>query len=175
MAMLLGALIIYGMQPGPMLIKQHPDLFWGTVTSMYIGNMMLLVLNLPLIGVWVKILKIPYPVLFPLILLFCLIGVYSLNNNVGEIGLMLFFGGVGYLMKKFEYESPPLVLALVLGPMMENALRQSLIMSNGSPDIFFLRPISLAIILCAFVLLILPLVPWVKKKREVIGEMDEEE
>ena len=107
MAMLLGALIIYGMQPGPMLIKQHPDLFWGTVTSMYIGNIMLLVLNLPLIGIWVKILKIPYPVLFPLILLFCLIGVYSLNNNVGEIGLMLFFGGVGYLMKKFNYESAP--------------------------------------------------------------------
>jgi len=175
MAMLLGALIIYGMQPGPMLIKQHPDLFWGTVTSMYIGNMMLLVLNLPLIGVWVKILKIPYPVLFPLILLFCLIGVYSLNNNVGEIGLMLFFGGVGYLMKKFHYESPPLVLALVLGPMMENALRQSLIMSNGSAGIFFLRPISLGIMLCALVLLLLPIVPWVKQKREVIGEMDEEE
>ena len=142
---------------------------------MYIGNMMLLVLNLPLIGVWVKILKIPYPVLFPLILLFCLIGVYSLNNNVGEIGLMLFFGGVGYLMKKFHYESPPLVLALVLGPMMENALRQSLIMSNGSAGIFFLRPISLGIMLCALVLLILPIVPWVKQKREVIGEMEEEE
>jgi putative tricarboxylic transport membrane protein len=175
MAMLLGALIIYGMQPGPMLIKQHPDLFWGTVTSMYIGNLMLLVLNLPLIGIWVKILKIPYPVLFPLILLFCLIGVFSLNNNVGEIGLMLFFGGVGYLMKKFNYESPPLVLALVLGPMMENALRQALIMSNGSADIFFLRPISLVIMLCALALLILPLVPWIKKKREVIGEMGEEE
>jgi putative tricarboxylic transport membrane protein len=133
MAMLLGALIIYGMQPGPMLIKQHPDLFWGAVTSMYIGNVMLLVLNLPLIGLWVKILKIPYPVLFPLILLFCLIGVYSLNNNVAEIGLMLVFGGLGYLMKKFDYEAAPLVLALVLGPMMEHALRQSLIMSNGSP------------------------------------------
>jgi putative tricarboxylic transport membrane protein len=142
---------------------------------MYIGNIMLLVLNLPLIGIWVKILKIPYPVLFPLILLFCLIGVYSLNNNVGEIGLMLFFGGVGYLMKKFNYESPPLVLALVLGPMMENALRQSLIMSNGSGDIFFLRPISLVIMLCTLTLLILPLVPWVKKKREVIGEMGEDD
>ena len=175
MAMLLGALIIYGMQPGPMLIKQHPDLFWGTVTSMYLGNLMLLVLNLPLIGIWVKILKIPYPVLFPLILLFCLIGVFSLNNNVGEIGLMLFFGGVGYLMRKFNYESPPLVLALVLGPMMENALRQALIMSNGSADIFFLRPISLVIMLCALALLILPLVPWIKQKREFIGEMGEEE
>jgi putative tricarboxylic transport membrane protein len=175
MAMLLGALIIYGMQPGPMLIKQHPDLFWGAVTSMYIGNAMLLVLNLPLIGVWVKILKVPYPILFPLILLFCLIGVFSLNNNVGEIGLMLFFGGVGYLMKKFNYEAAPLVLALVLGPMMENALRQSLIMSNGSVDIFFTRPISLGIVLVVLALLILPMLPWVKKKREVIAEIAEDE
>jgi putative tricarboxylic transport membrane protein len=174
-AMLLGALIIYGMQPGPMLISQHPDLFWGAVTSMYIGNIMLLVLNLPLIGLWVKILKIPYPVLFPLILLFCLIGVYSLNNNTAEIGLMLAFGGVGYLMKKFDYEAAPLVLALVLGPMMENALRQSLIMSNGSADIFFTRPISLVIMLVVLSLLILPLLPWVKQKREIVGEMGEDE
>jgi putative tricarboxylic transport membrane protein len=173
MAMLLGALTIYGMQPGPMLIKQHPDLFWGVVTSMYIGNIMLLVLNLPLIGIWVKILKIPYQVLFPLILLFCLIGVFSLNNNVGEIGLMLFFGGVGYFMKKFEYEAAPLVLAMVLGPMMENALRQSLIMANGSAAIFFTRPISLAVALLVLVLLILPMLPWVKKKREVIAEIVE--
>jgi putative tricarboxylic transport membrane protein len=163
------------MQPGPMLIKQHPDLFWGVVTSMYIGNAMLLVLNLPLIGVWVKILKIPYPILFPLILLFCLIGVFSLNNNVGEIGLMLFFGGVGYLMKKFNYEAAPLVLALVLGPMMENALRQSLIMSNGSVSIFFTRPISLGIVLVVLALLLLPLLPWVKRKREVIAEIAEDE
>jgi len=173
MAMLLGALTIYGMQPGPMLIKQHPDLFWGVVTSMYIGNIMLLVLNLPLIGIWVKILKIPYAVLFPLILLFCLIGVFSLNNNVGEIGLMLFFGGVGYLMKKFDYEAAPLVLAMVLGPMMENALRQSLIMANGSAAIFFTRPISLGVALLVLALLILPIVPWVKKRREVIAEIAE--
>ena len=173
MAMLLGALTIYGMQPGPLLIKQHPDLFWGVVTSMYIGNIMLLVLNLPLIGIWVKILKIPYAVLFPLILLFCLIGVFSLNNNVGEIGLMLFFGGVGYLMKKFDYEAAPLVLAMVLGPMMENALRQSLIMANGSAGIFFARPISLAVALLVLVLLVLPMLPWVKKKREVIAEIIE--
>ena len=173
MAMLLGALTIYGMQPGPMLIKQHPDLFWGVVTSMYIGNIMLLVLNLPLIGIWVKILKIPYEVLFPLILLFCLIGVFSLNNNVGEIGLMLFFGGVGYFMKKFNYEAAPLVLAMVLGPMMENALRQSLIMANGSAAIFFTRPISLAVALLVLTLLVLPMLPWVKKKREVIAEIVE--
>ena len=173
MAMLLGALTIYGMQPGPMLIKEHPDLFWGVVTSMYIGNIMLLVLNLPLIGIWVKILKIPYEYLFPLILLFCLIGAFSLNNSVGEIGLMLFFGGVGYLMKKFDYEAAPLVLAMVLGPMMENALRQSLIMANGSAGIFFSRPISLGVVLLVLALLILPMLPWVKKKREVIAEIVE--
>jgi len=173
MAMLLGALTIYGMQPGPMLIKQHPDLFWGVITSMYIGNIMLLVLNLPLIGVWVKILKIPYEYLFPLILLFCLIGAFSLNNSVGEIGLMLVFGGVGYLMKKFDYEAAPLVLAMVLGPMMENALRQSLIMANGSAAIFFTRPISLAVVLLVLALLVLPMLPWVKKKREVIAEIVE--
>ena len=173
MAMLLGALTIYGMQPGPMLIKEHPDLFWGVVTSMYIGNLMLLVLNLPLIGVWVKILKIPYEYLFPLILLFCLIGAFSLNNSVGEIGLMLFFGGVGYLMKKFDYEAAPLVLAMVLGPMMENALRQSLIMANGSAGIFFTRPISLCVVLLVLALLILPMLPWVRKKREVIAEIVE--
>ena len=174
MAMLLGALIIYGMQPGPMLIKEHPDLFWGVVTSMYLGNALLLVLNLPLIGLWIKILKVPYPILFPMILLFCLIGVYSLNNNVGEMGLMLFFGGVGYLMKKFGYETPPLVLALVLGPLMENALRQSLSMSNGSAEIFFTRPISLIIMLLSLLLLVIPLVPWIKKKREIVGEIAED-
>jgi putative tricarboxylic transport membrane protein len=173
MAMLLGALTIYGMQPGPMLIKEHPDLFWGVITSMYIGNLMLLVLNLPLIGVWVKILKIPYEYLFPLILLFCLIGAFSLNNSVGEIGLMLFFGGVGYLMKKFDYEAAPLVLAMVLGPMMENALRQSLIMANGSAAIFFTRPISLGVAVLVLTLLILPMLPWVRKKREVIAEIVE--
>jgi putative tricarboxylic transport membrane protein len=175
MAMLLGALIIYGMQPGPMLIKAHPDLFWGVVTSMYIGNVMLLVLNLPLIGLWVNILKIPYQVLFPLILLFCLIGVYSLNNNTGEIGLMLVFGALGYLMKKFDYEAAPLVLALVLGPIMEHALRQSLIMSDGSAGIFFTRPISLVIMLVVITLLILPLLPWVKQKREAIRIISEDE
>lgn len=173
MAMLLGALTIYGMQPGPMLIREHPDLFWGVITSMYIGNFMLLVLNLPLIGVWVKILKIPYTFLFPLILLFCLIGAFSLNNSVGEIGLMLFFGGVGYLLKKFDYEAAPLVLAMVLGPMMENALRQSLIMANGSATIFFTRPISLGVVLLVLALLVLPMLPWVKKKREVIAEIIE--
>ena len=143
MAVLFGGLLIHGIQPGPLLIVKHPDVFWGVVVSMYIGNIMLLALNLPLVGMWVKILKIPYPVLFPLILLFCLIGVYSVSNSVMDIYLMVLFGIFGYVMQKFGFEPAPLVLAYVLSPMLETALRQSLNISGGSFAIFFTRPISL--------------------------------
>ena len=136
---------------------------------MYLGNVMLLVLNLPLIGLWVKILKVPYPILFPLILLFCLIGAYSLNNSVIDVMIMAVFGLIGYFLKKFQYEAAPLVLAFVLGPMMENSLRQSLFMSEGSLLIFFQRPISTALMGTAIVLLVFPLVPWFKKKRFIIS------
>lgn len=170
MALLLGALIIHGIQPGPLLIKEHPDIFWGTVASMYLGNILLLVLNLPLIGLWVKILKVPYPVLFPLILLFCLIGSYSLNNSITDVILMNIFGLIGYFFRKFRYEAAPLVLALVLGPIMENSLRQSLLMSGGSPFIFLNRPISSVILITAFLLLAFPLIPWFNKKRPAFGE-----
>lgn len=149
-----------------MLIKEHPDLFWGAVTSMYIGNGMLLVLNLPLIGLWVKILKIPYRFLFPLILLFCLVGAYSLNNNPSEVAIMVIFGVIGYFLRKFKYPLAPAILALVLGPMLEKALRQSLLMSVGSGWIFLTRPISLVTLLISFALLLSSLVPWMKKKRE---------
>ena len=158
MALLLGALMIYGLHPGPLLVKEAPDLFWGTITSMYVGNVMLLALNLPLIGLWVKILKIPYPILFPLILLFCLIGAYSIGYNVGDVIIMNVFGVVGYLMKKFKYEGAPLVLALVLGPMFENALRQSLMLSHGSFSIFVRRPISLGFLIAVFLVLISALI-----------------
>ena len=172
MAILLGALMIYNMPPGPRLITSHPDLFWGLVTSMYIGNAMLLVLNLPLIGLWVKILKIPYPILFPLILLFCLIGAYSLNTNPVEIGLMLIFGVLGYLMKKFKYDGAPLVLAMVLGPLMDNSLRQSLLMSGGSGMIFFTRPICLVIFGAVAIILLLPLLPHISRIRKTVGEAE---
>jgi putative tricarboxylic transport membrane protein len=157
MAILLGALMIYGMPPGPRLITAHPQLFWGTIASMYIGNIMLLVLNLPLIGLWVKMLKIPYPILFPLIILFCLIGAYSLNTNTGEIGLMISFGILGYLMKKFKYDGAPFVLAMVLGPLLDNSLRQSLLMSAGSGMIFFTRPICLSIFVFVAAILLIPI------------------
>jgi putative tricarboxylic transport membrane protein len=170
MAILLGAMLIYGMQPGPMLIKAHPDLFWGAITSMYIGNAMLLVLNLPLIGLWVKILKIPYRLLFPLILLFCLVGAYSLNNNTAEVAMMVIFGVLGYFLRKSKYPLAPAILALVLGPMLEKALRQSLLMSVGSGWIFVTRPISLVTLLISFALLASSLLPWMRRKQEKIRE-----
>jgi putative tricarboxylic transport membrane protein len=158
MAILLGALMIHGLQPGPLLMKQAPDLFWGTIVSMYIGNGMLLVLNLPLIGLWVKVLKVPYYLLYPLIILFCLIGSYSIGNNAGDVIVMLIFGIVGYLIRKFRYEGAPLVLALVLGPMLEEALRQSLILSQGNFSIFVSRPLSLSFLILAVLLLVVPII-----------------
>ena len=138
-ALILGALIIHGLQPGPLLIKDSPEVFWGLVASLYVGNVMLLVLNLPLIGVWVKLLKVPYSFLFVLILIFCLIGSYTINNSVTDVLVMIGFSVLGYLMIKFDYERVPLILGLILGPIMETALRRSLIMSNGSFSIFFSR------------------------------------
>jgi len=173
MAMLLGALLIHGMQPGPLLMQKQPDLFWGVVTSMYVGNGMLLLLNLPMIGIWVQVLKIPYRILFPLILLFCLIGAYSINNSVADVLIMIFFGIVGYLMRKFEYEGAPLILAYVLGPMLEISLRQSLTISSGSFAIFFTRPIAAGGMLLAILLILSPLLPRIRKKRrfpEAFGE-----
>ena len=157
MAILLGALLIHGLQPGPLLVKQAPDVFWGFITSMYIGNVMLLVLNLPLIPMWARLLRVPYAFLFPFILLFCLIGSYSVSGNVGDGIVMWVFGIVGYLMRKFGYEGAPLILAMVIGPMMEEALRQSLILSAGDFAVFVSRPISAVFILAAAGLLLLPL------------------
>jgi putative tricarboxylic transport membrane protein len=163
MALMLGALVIFGLQPGPLLMTRSPDLFWGVIISMYIGNIMLLVLNLPAIGLWVQVLRIPYPFLFPLILLFCLIGSYSLSNNKFDVLIMVIFGVIGYLMKKVRFEGAPLLLGMVLGLMMEDALRQSLIMSGGSFQIFVSRPISAAFILTAVALLAIPIVRGGKK------------
>ena len=168
MAMLLGAFMVHGVQPGPLMMKQNPGLFWGVIASMYIGNFMLLILNLPLISIWVQVLKVPYKILFPLILLFCLIGVYSVSNAVFDIYIMILFGIVGYLMKKFDYEGAPLVLAFVLGPLLENNLRKSLIMSQGDFSIFFTRPLSAVSLILALFLLVSPLIPWMGKKRAEI-------
>lgn len=164
MAVLMGALLLHGIKPGPLLITQDPNLFLGVIGSMYIGNLILLILNLPLIGIWVRFLKIPYPILFPLILLFTLIGSYSVNNNVWDVFTMLLFGIIGYLMKKFKYEAAPLILALVLSPLMENAMRQSLIISHGSFTIFFDRPIALFLLALAMLSMGSQLLPSFRKK-----------
>ena len=165
LALLLGFLMSYGVEVGPLLITKNSDVFWGVIASMYVGNIMLLILNLPLIGIWVKILKIPYAILFPLILLFCVIGAYSINNNIIEVFIMIFFGLVGYLMKKFDYEAAPMVMAMVLSPLMENNLRQSLLLSHGNFMIFFNRPIAAALMGLAIFLLVLPALPWLKARK----------
>jgi putative tricarboxylic transport membrane protein len=165
MALLLGAFVIHGLQPGPLLMTQNPHLFWGIVASMYIGNAMLLVLNMPLIGMWVQVLKLPYRVLFPLILMFCIVGVFASGNAVFDVFVMVIFGVLGYLMRKFGYEPAPLVLAFVLGPMLENNLRKSLILSHGDFTIFVERPISAVCLLLAAVALIAPLLPTLARRR----------
>jgi putative tricarboxylic transport membrane protein len=154
MAILYGGLMIHGIQPGPFLIQSHPDIFWGLVMSMYVGNVILLVLNLPLVGMWVKLLKIPYSILFPFILFFCIIGVYSVNNSVFDIYLMVLFGLIGYLMKKLDFEPAPLAMAYVLSPIFESSFRQSLNISGGNFSIFFSRPISMVFMIIALIMLI---------------------
>ena len=165
MAILLGALLIHGVTPGPLLLTKHPDIFWGVIASMYVGNAMLLILNLPLIGLWVQILKVPFSILMPLIILFCLIGCYSINSSTIDMLIMLIFGVIGYLMKKLHYEAAPMVLAFVLGPMLEYYVKQSLISSQGSFKIFFSRPISAVCLTLALMLLLFSVLPWFRKKR----------
>ena len=172
-SILLGALMILGLQPGPLLISSKPDLFWGLVASMYIGNVMLVVLNLPLIGLWVQVLRVPYSILSVLIILFCEIGAYSVGNSVDDVLIMNIFGLFGYLIKRYKFEGAPFILALVLGPMFENSLRRSLMMSDGRAMIFFSRPLSAVFLAVALFFLVSPLFT-----RERIGkkaiEMQEE-
>jgi putative tricarboxylic transport membrane protein len=156
MALLLGAFIIHGVQPGPLMITERPELFWGVVASMYVGNAILLALNLPLIGLWVQLLRVPYGLLFPLILMFCVIGVWSEAGNPADLIVLVVFGVIGYLMKKLDFEPAPLVLAFVLGRMAEEALRQSLLISRGSPAILFNRPLATTILVLAVVAAVLP-------------------
>jgi putative tricarboxylic transport membrane protein len=157
MAVLMGALMIHGLQPSPMMIKNSPALFWGVVSSMYIANGLLLILNLPLIPLWIRILRVPYSILFPLISLFCLIGVYSIKNDVGDVIIMIIFGIVGYLLRRFEYEPSLLIMPFVLGPIFEIAFRQSLSLSRGNPMIFIESPISLCFLITAILILASPM------------------
>jgi putative tricarboxylic transport membrane protein len=170
LSILFGAFLIHGITPGPFLIKNHPDVFWGVLSSMYVGNAMLLVLNLPLIPMWVQVLKIPDKYLYPLILLFCLIGAYSMNNSIFDVFIMITFGLVGYLFRKFEYEGAPLVLAFVLGPLLDLNLRQALLISEGSFMAFFTRPISAVTLGLAILLLATSAVPAVVKRLQTYKE-----
>ena len=148
-AMIFAALLIHGVTPGPFLIKEHPDIFWGVVASMYIGNVMLLVLNLPLVGMWAQLLKVPYAFMAPMIMVLTLVGVFSVGNSVFDIWVMLVLGVFGYLARKLKFDLGPMLLAFVLGPIMERSLRQSLLMSGGRPGIFVARPISAALLASA--------------------------
>ncbi len=170
MALMIGALIIHGIQPGPRVLAEQPALFWGLIASMWLGNLMLLVINLPMVGLWVKLLQIPYRLLFPAILLFCSIGVYTLNHSAFDVFMMALFGGAGYFFHKVEAEPAPLLLGFVLGPMMEENLRRALLLSRGSPLTFVERPISAAFLILAAGLLVLVLLPKLRRKREIFRE-----
>ncbi len=156
MAIILGALMIHGVRVGPLLLQNHADVFWGVTTSMYIGNIILLLLNVPMIPLWVRILKVPYHFLFPLILYLCMVGVYSISNSLFDVSVMIVFGVIGYFMRKYQYEPVPLVLGLILCPILENAFRQTMIISKGKFSIFFTRPISAVLLTVAIATLVVP-------------------
>ena len=141
-AVMLAALLIHGVSPGPMLIQNNPELFWGLIASMYVGNVVLLILNLPMIGLFINILRIPYQILYPLILMFCVLGVYSINQSTVDVWIMVIMGLLGYFLRKLDFETAPIVLGLILSPMLELSVRQALAMSGGEYAIFFTRPIS---------------------------------
>ena len=166
MALMVGAMTIHNIQPGPQVMTSNPDLFWGLIASMWIGNAMLVVLNLPLIGLWIKLLTVPYRWLFPSIVLFCAVGVYSTNNNTWDIWIVGIFGLIGYIFHKVGAEPAPLLLGLILGPMMEENLRRALLLSRGDWSVFVTRPISAGLLVAAVLLLTAVLLPAVKSKRE---------
>jgi putative tricarboxylic transport membrane protein len=168
MALMLGAMMIHGITPGPQVMTARPDLFWGLIASMWIGNLMLLMLNLPLIGIWVKLLQVPYRLLFPIIMTMMGIGIYSLNSSGTDVLLMAFFGFIGYILVKLGCSFPPLILAMVLGPLMEENLRRSMLLSDGDPSVFFTRPLSCAFMVATGVLLLVFTLPALRQKRKEV-------
>ena len=167
MALMLGALMMQGITPGPQVISTHPGLFWGLVVSMWLGNMLLVVLNLPLVGIWVSMLKIPYRWLYPIILAFSALGIYTLNFSTHDIGLMVLFGVVGYAFMKLGYEPAPFILGFLLGPMLEENFRRAMRLSRGSYDIFWSKPLSAVILTFTICLVVMMLLPSIRKKRQV--------
>ena len=169
MALMLGALTIQGIQPGPEVMTQRPDLFWGLIASMWIGNLMLVVLNLPLIGLWVRLLTVPYRLLFPAIMVFSAIGIYSVNSSPFEIYLTALFGVVGFILMKLGFPLAPMLLGFVLGPMMEENLRRAMLMARGDPSLFFTRPISLGFLIATVLILVVMALPAIHKRRGEIA------
>lgn len=165
-AVLMAALLVHGVPPGPQLVSEHPDIFWGFIASMYVGNVMLLALNLPLVGLFVNVLRIPYVYLYPLVIMFCVIGVYAVNNSIIDVWIMLIMGVFGYLLRKFNFDPAPLVLGLVISPTFEMSLRQSLVMSNGNWTIFFQRPISAVLLAISVSLLLLSAVSMLRQRKD---------
>jgi putative tricarboxylic transport membrane protein len=174
-AVLMAALLIHGIPPGPALVNDHPDVFWGFVASMYVGNLMLLALNLPLVCLFVNVLRIPYAYLYPLVIMFCIVGVYVVNSSIVDVWIMLAMGVLGYLLRKFGLDPAPLVLGLVISPIFEMSLRQSLIMSNGNWTIFFTRPIALVLIIIGAGLLAWSALAFVRKRRDWRSQLAEVE
>jgi putative tricarboxylic transport membrane protein len=172
-SLIFGALMLHGLAPGPLFIKNSPEVFWGLIGSMYVGNLMLLVLNLPLIGLWIRVLQVPYFALFPLIILFSIIGSYTVAGNIEDVVIMIIFSVVGYLIKKFAYEPAPMVLGFVIGPLLETAIRRSMIMSKGSFGIFFQRPIAALFVSAALFMLLSPLITKNRIGRRVIEKLEE--
>jgi putative tricarboxylic transport membrane protein len=171
-AVMIAAMMVHGISPGPLLIGQQPELFWGFIASMYVGNLVLLILNLPLVGIFVNVLRVPYPLLYPAILMFCILGVYAVNGSVVDVGIMAVMGALGYLLRKFDFETAPVVLGLILAPMIEMSFRQSLSMSSGSYGIFIHRPIALVMLMVGLALLLLGSFPFLVKRlgwRQQVG------
>jgi putative tricarboxylic transport membrane protein len=165
-AVLMAALLIHGVPPGPTLVNDHPSVFWGFVASMYVGNLMLLALNLPLVGLFVNLLRIPYAYLYPLIIMFCVIGVYEVNHSIVDVWIMLIMGGIGYLLKKFSFDPAPLVLGVVIAPIFEMSLRQALIMSDGTWMIFIQRPVAAVLLAVSVALLVVSAVTYLARRRD---------
>ncbi len=174
-AVLMAALLIHGVPPGPTLVNDHPQVFWGFIASMYVGNLMLLALNLPLVGLFVTVLRIPYAYLYPLIIMFCIIGVYEVSHSVVDVWIMLIMGVVGYGLRKFNFDPAPLVLGLVIAPIFEMSLRQSLIMSNGNWTIFLQRPISLTLLVVCGALLALAALSLIRSRKDWRSRLAEAE
>jgi len=172
MALMMGALIIQGIQPGPSVMIEQPSLFWGIIVSMWIGNFFLIILNLPLIGIWVRLLTLPYHFLFPAVLVFCSIGVYSIGNSSFDVGMLALFGLIGYVFAKLDCEPAPLILGFMLGPMMEEYLRRAMVLSRGDPMVFIERPISATLLVLAVISMVLVALPALRKTREVAFQED---